>query len=651
MRLPALFLIAMIAGCAPVRLMTIRANYPDAVIRVNNKDLGKGPIDFRFIFNSPGEIYEVRAILPGYKDGVETVTLNSEKTEVALYLKRETRRIYVQVDSAPAIIKLDGQALSEERVSSLSRDIELGLDERNVPVQRVLTAERPNFVTARRTISALDRDETYVLALEPMRKSLAITTTPPGAELYVDDHLVGTSPFTIRDLVFAVDLQKDAIIPRQLRVVKKGFDDINLTLGWDEGKTEYPITLPVRQKEVRLFVDPPGATVMIDDEVVPNDALGVTVRTLTFPPINDAGEMKSYRVSINKKTQTSEWEPRTFAIAWEDGRTDYRPVLKEVLTYPVPMLGLDFKKGTRGWEISPQTVATVGMKESTEPAGKPLPTAITHLARGAQIDSLALSPDGSRLVFTVLSQAGSDARSQMFLLSSDGSGAVQDLTDGKSLDVMPAFTPDGSGVVYSSNRLGGKMQIWSIPTSGPGRPSRLTNSDSHDLWPAIDSDPRPRLFRQAMVDGVDSPRTLVSRVGAAEYTELATGSQPHISLRNDSVLFCKVDDKTGLRDIYQVNDQGGDPVNLTNTPDVDEHDPAWSRDGRRILYSADRSIDEDGRRNFDIWMISVSDPLKPIQITANGSLDDSPVFDVLGTSVYFRSNRGGQWGIWKIPVR
>ena len=43
-------------------------------------------------------------------------------------------------------------------------------------------------------------------------------------------------------------------------------------------------------------------------------------------------------------------------------------------------------------------------------------------------------------------------------------------------------------------------------------------------------------------------------------------------------------------------------------------------------------------------------PERPVQVTTNGSHDDCPAWDPSGQTIYFRSNRGGEWAIWKIDV-
>jgi Tol biopolymer transport system component len=83
-----------------------------------------------------------------------------------------------------------------------------------------------------------------------------------------------------------------------------------------------------------------------------------------------------------------------------------------------------------------------------------------------------------------------------------------------------------------------------------------------------------------------------------------SGTQPRVGPRNDSVVFTVVNSETGKRDIYLVPAGGGSPQ-----------------------------------------------PDQLQQVTNNGSHDDCPAWDPSGRTIFFRSNRGGEWGIWKIAVK
>jgi Tol biopolymer transport system component len=129
--------------------------------------------------------------------------------------------------------------------------------------------------------------------------------------------------------------------------------------------------------------------------------------------------------------------------------------------------------------------------------------------------------------------------------------------------------------------------------------------------------------------------------------------QPRISPRDDALLYCGLNDNSGKREIFRMSltDKSGVPENITNTPDNDEYDAAWSKDGSKIAYVMERGGDTATSGNPSIWILDLKSNAAPTQLTSNGSVDDRPVWDPTGNFIYFRSNRGGQWGIWKIAVR
>jgi TolB protein len=197
------------------------------------------------------------------------------------------------------------------------------------------------------------------------------------------------------------------------------------------------------------------------------------------------------------------------------------------------------------------------------------------------------------------------------------------------------------------------MSVWEMAASGAPGMTQLTTGDNNDLWPVIDSDPKPRLFYQAHLDMRDLPKLFMTQLGTVARTDLTHlgGTQPRISPKADTLIFAAPNAKTGKRDLFRMPDSGGVPENMTNTPDIDEFDPAWSSDGTRIAFVSDRGMDADKRANYDIWTIDAANSTQPTQVTANGSWDDSPTWDPSGDAIYFRSNRGGEWAIWKINMR
>ncbi len=87
----------------------------------------------------------------------------------------------------------------------------------------------------------------------------------------------------------------------------------------------------------------------------------------------------------------------------------------------------------------------------------------------------AWSPDGRRLA-VVLSR---DGGSQINIINADGSGQPVRLAASASIDTEPNFSPDGSAILFTSDR-GGSPQIYRIPVSG-GQPQRMTFDGSYNV--------------------------------------------------------------------------------------------------------------------------------------------------------------------------
>ena len=103
---------------------------------------------------------------------------------------------------------------------------------------------------------------------------------------------------------------------------------------------------------------------------------------------------------------------------------------------------------------------------------------------------------------------------------------------------------------------------------------------------------------------------------------------------------------------------------LALNDDADYYQPRWSPDSQLIVFcspSRGKNLPDDvkkepnakyhdaeGEHSF-LWIAS-ADGRHCLRLTKNESFDSNPVFDRNGRTIYFRSNRGGVWNIWKLNL-
>ena len=103
------------------------------------------------------------------------------------------------------------------------------------------------------------------------------------------------------------------------------------------------------------------------------------------------------------------------------------------------------------------------------------------------------------------------------------------------------------------------------------------------------------------------------------------------------------------QDIWLMDPNGGNLVNLTESPESSEYNPTWSPDGSKIAFLVSRI---DANQSAEIWMIS-ADAVDLIPLTTTADRDEgAPRWSPDGTKVAFTSGPldAGPWGSDRIEV-
>jgi len=131
---------------------------------------------------------------------------------------------------------------------------------------------------------------------------------------------------------------------------------------------------------------------------------------------------------------------------------------------------------------------------------------------------------------------------------------------------------------------------------------------------------------------INSNRTDEKRITS----NLVPDTDPAWSPDGRHIVFASLRD--AYYEIYVMDSDGGNEVRLTTVSAAD-HRPAWSPDGRRIAFVSAR----DG--NAEIYVMN-ADGTNPLRLTSESGADSDPAWSPDGSRIAFRSERDGSNGIW-----
>jgi Tol biopolymer transport system component/C-terminal processing protease CtpA/Prc len=219
----------------------------------------------------------------------------------------------------------------------------------------------------------------------------------------------------------------------------------------------------------------------------------------------------------------------------------------------------------------------------------------------------AISPDGQTVVFSY--------HGDLWKVPAAGGTAVP-LTVHAAHDTMPVWSPDGARIAFASDRYG-NADIFVMDATG-GEAKRLTFHSADEIPTSFTPDGGAVLFSAAILD-------------AASNVQFPTPAQP---------------------ELYRVPVSGGMPKQILTTPALYA---AYDRAGQRLAYSDLKGYEMEWRKHDtssfarDLWIWDVATNAHA-RLTDLGFDDRQPVWSPDERSLFYLSERGGSFNVWRLDL-
>jgi Tol biopolymer transport system component/TolB-like protein/Tfp pilus assembly protein PilF/tRNA A-37 threonylcarbamoyl transferase component Bud32 len=209
------------------------------------------------------------------------------------------------------------------------------------------------------------------------------------------------------------------------------------------------------------------------------------------------------------------------------------------------------------------------------------------------------------------------------------------LTNNPGDDQLAKVSPDGKRIAFASNR-DGKPEIYTMDAEGGPALQRLTFNTVADTAPAWSPDGRKIAFDNIRIAETESDIYVMDDDGGNQVNLTnAPGYDTRAAWSPDGKRLAFASNRAGAQsgfDIYVMNQDGSNVRQLTSDPEF-EDDPTWSPDGKRIAFTR-------GSRQgqFDIFVMD-ADGSNPVNLTNNPASDNTPVWSPDGKFIAFSSSR------------
>lgn len=281
-------------------------------------------------------------------------------------------------------------------------------------------------------------------------------------------------------------------------------------------------------------------------------------------------------------------------------------------------------------EATATPIATVDLAETVEAAVAatsqantladiPLPT--------ATVVSAELRPNP---VLKIAFQSNRDGNEEIYSMNRDGSGPIN-LTNYAGDDRLPAWSPDGRHIAFTSHRTAHERALYVAQADGTD-PLRLLTDGSDAVW----SPDGNRLAFWTRFGGIQQIASTGGEVMGLTAGGFEGGSP---SWSPDGLQLVYSAEVGSTPDLFLINVDGSHQQNLTNS-EAAEIEPAWSPDGEQLAFISISPRDPEGT----LYLMK----LDGSKVVALANQARQPAWSPDGQQLAFASKRDGNWEIYQV---
>ena len=226
------------------------------------------------------------------------------------------------------------------------------------------------------------------------------------------------------------------------------------------------------------------------------------------------------------------------------------------------------------------------------------------------------------------------------IVAADSDGYGTQALSGTAINLLPAWTPDGRGIAFTSFRDGAAHLYLVDALSRAVRPLVLTGDFATGA--TYTPDGRRFAFSASVQDNTDvylssaeggAPRRLTD----SKSIDISASFSP------DGKQIAFISDRAGSPQVYVMDADGSRLHRVTYQGNYNQ-EPAWSPKGDLIAFSG-----RDEHRSFDIYTVHLPTG-KVTRLTQNAGTNEKPAWSPNGRHLLFASTRSGKRQVWQMTA-